>query len=99
MDRRSKNGLESEVLGVHMCYLFLEDGAGLDENALRRSGVTFGAHLEARNRECCSCFGQFKADLLEIASSGSANAVPVLAICKQFARNGALSNGDSGNPS
>ena len=55
--------------------------------------------LDGRNRECWSCFSRFTAVLLEIASSGSANADPVLAICKGFARNGALSNGISGNPS
>ena len=42
MDRRSSGGLDSEVLGMHVCYLFLEDDADLDENALRRSEVTFG---------------------------------------------------------
>ena len=58
------------------------NGAGLDENALRRSGVIFGAHLEARNRKCRSCFGLFAADLQEIANSRSANADPGLGICK-----------------
>ena len=38
----------------------------------------------------------FGRDLQEIASSDSVNAVPVLAVCKQFARNGALSNGFQG---
>ena len=50
--------------------------------ALRRSGVCFSSGLEARNREWCSCFKKFAADLLEIASSRSANAVAVLGICK-----------------
>ena len=99
VDRRSSGGLDSEVLGVHVCYSFLEDGGGLDERALRRSGVTFGAHLEARNMECCCCFGLFAADLQEIANSRSANGDPGLGFCKRFARNGALSNGNSGNPS
>ena len=36
--------------------------------------------------------------LQEIASSGSGNADPVLGVCKQFARNGALSNGFQGTP-
>ena len=43
-------------------------------------------------------FTGFARDLLKIASSGSANADGVLAIFKQFARNGALSNGPAGNP-
>ena len=49
--------------------------------------------------ECCCCFRLFVADLQEISSSGSGNAVAVLGFCKGFARHGALSNGDSGNPS
>ena len=67
--------------------------------ALRKSEGEIDGVLDGRNRECCSCFTGFAADLLEIASSGSGNAVPVLGICNGFARNGALSNGDSGNPS
>ena len=98
MNRRFNSRLESEVLGVHMCYSILEDGTGLDENALRRSGVTFGAHLEARNRKCRSCFSGFTAVLEEIASSGGVNADAVLAICKRFARNGADSNGIQETP-
>ena len=99
MDRRSKDGLDSEVLAVHTCYLILEDGDCLDRNALRRSEGLFWCSLEARNMECCCCFRWFGRDLQEIASSGSANADPVLGVCKQFARNGALSNGRAGNPS
>ena len=67
--------------------------------ALRRSEGGRDGVLDGRNRECCSCFTGFTAVLLEIANPGSANAVPILAICNGFARNGALSNGDSGNPS
>ena len=48
--------------------------------------------FEARNMECRSCFSRFTRDLPEIANSRSANADPVLVVCKQFARNGALSN-------
>ena len=54
--------------------------------------------LDGRNREWGSCFSQFAADLLEIASSGSTNADPVLGFCNGFARNGVLSNGGAGNP-
>ena len=43
-------------------------------------------------------FTGFARDLLKIASSGSANADAVLAICKQFARNGVDSNGIQGTP-
>ena len=43
-------------------------------------------------------FTGFARDLLKIASSGSANADGVLAICKQFARNGVDSNGIQGTP-
>ena len=68
------------------------------EYALRRSGVLFWWVLDGRNKECCCCFRQFARDFLEIASSGSGNAVPVLGICKQFDRNGALSNGFQGTP-
>ena len=99
MDRRSKFRLDSEVLDVHTCYSFLGNGDGLDRNALRRSEGLFWCSLEARNMECCCCFRRFAADLLEIASSGSVNADPGLGICNCFSRNGALSNGDSGNPS
>ena len=53
-------------------------------DALRRSEGGGNGDLEGRNRECWSCFSQFGADLQEIASSGSANAVPVLAVCKKW---------------
>ena len=68
-------------------------------DALRRSEGSRNGVLEARNMECRSCFSRFTAVLLEIASSGSANAVLVLGFCNCFSRNGALSNGNSGNPS
>ena len=58
------------------------DGAVFDEMTLRRSGVLFWWVLDGRNRECCSCFSQFAADLQEIASSGSLNADAVLGFCK-----------------
>ena len=99
MNRRFNSRLDSEVLAVHVCNSILEDGAVSDERALRRSEGYFSCCLQGRNMECCSCFGQFTAVLQEIASYGSANADPVFGICKQFARNGALSNGNSGNPS
>ena len=67
--------------------------------ALRRSEGYFWGVLQGMNRECRSCFKLFAADLQEIASSGSRNADPVLAVCNGFARNAALSNGNSGNPS
>ena len=54
--------------------------------------------LHGRNKECRSYFSRFTRDLPEIASSGSVNAAPVLEVCKQFARNGALSNGFQGTP-
>ena len=50
------------------------DQADLDRNALRRSGVNFGAGLDGRDKECCCCFRPFTAILEEIASSGSENA-------------------------
>ena len=62
------------------------DGAIWMRDALRRSEAERDGSLQARNRECCSWFRQFAADLQEIASSGSVNAVPVLGFCKQFAR-------------
>ena len=65
-------------------------------HALRKSKGGRDGVLEARNMECKCCFRLFAADLLEIASSGSANAVPVLVVCNGFARNGALSNGIQG---
>ena len=51
MNRRFSGGLDSEVLAVHVCYSFLEDGAVSMEDALRRSGVCFGADLDGRNME------------------------------------------------
>ena len=75
------------------------DGDVSIREALRRGEGLFWCCLDGRNKECCCCFRRFAADLLEIASSGSANAVPVLVVCNGFARNGALSNGNSGNPS
>ena len=50
-------------------------------------------------RNAVAVFGEFKADLLKIANSGSENADSVLEICKSFSRNGILSNGRAGNPS
>ena len=70
----------------------------MDERTLRRSGVLFEVVLDCRNREWGSCFSRFVADLLKIAISGSVNADPVLVFCNGFARNGALSNGNTGNP-
>ena len=67
---------------MHMCNLILEMVLVWIRRALRRSGVSFGAHLHGRNRECCSCFSRVTADLQEIASSDSGNGDPVLAICK-----------------
>ena len=98
VDRRSISGLESEVLGMHVCNSSLVMVVVWMRSALRRSEGERDGVLQGRNMECRGCFSQFKAVLLEIASSGSGNADPVLAICKQFARNGALSNGNSGNP-
>ena len=49
-------------------------------DALRRSEGCFWCCLDGRNKECWSCFRLFARDLLEIASSGSANAVPVLVV-------------------
>ena len=43
MDRRSSGGLDSEVLDVHTCYLFLEVVLVWMKNALRRSEGLFGA--------------------------------------------------------
>ena len=99
MDRRSISGLESEVLAVHVCYSFLEVVMVWMRDALRRSEGGRDAILEARNKECRSCFRLFVAVLQEIASSGNANGNLVLVVCNGFARNGALSNGHSGNPS
>ena len=69
------------------------------EDTLRRSEGGRDRVLEARNKECWSCFSRFTAVFLEIANSESVNGDAGLGICKQFARNGALSNGNSGNPS
>ena len=99
MDRRSRNGLDSSYLGRECVLLISGDGATWMRDALRKSGVTFSADLDGRNRECCCCFRKFTADLQEITNAGSGNADPVLGFCKQFARNGALSNGGSENPS
>ena len=98
VDRRSKNGLDSSYLGMHVCYLFMEDGNGFDEMALRRSEGLFWCCLDGRDKECCCCFSQFGRDLQETASYRSGNADPGLAICKRFARNSALSNGFQGTP-
>ena len=98
MDPRSREGLDSEVLGMHVCYLFLGMVMVSMRSALRRSEGYFWGVLQARNRECRSCFRLFGRDLQEIASSGSRNAVPVLVVCNGFARGGALSNGTAGNP-
>ena len=67
-------------------------------SALRRSDGSGDGVLDGRNMECCSCFGQFTAVLLEIASSGSVNAGDVLVVCNGFARNASLSNGFQGTP-
>ena len=67
-------------------------------SALRRSGGGRDGVFDGRNRECYCCFSRFAADLLKITNSGSANDDPVLGICKQFARNGANSNGIQGTP-
>ena len=99
MNQRFNSGLESEVLDVHVCNSILGMVLVWIRNALRRSGGGRDGVLHGRNKECCSWFSRFTADLLESASSGSANAVAVLGFYKSFARNGALSNGDSGNPS
>ena len=71
---------------------------GLIRNALRRSEGSGIADLDGRNRKCRSCFSGFTAVLEEIASSGGVNADAVFAICKQFARNGADSNGIQETP-
>ena len=84
---------------MHMCNLILEMVLVWIRRALRRSGVSFGAGLDARDKACRCCFSRFTAVLQEIPSSGSANADPVSVVCKRFARNGTLSNGNSGNPS
>ena len=47
MDRRSSGGLDSEVLAVHMCYLFLEMVLVWMEDALRRSEGERDGVLEA----------------------------------------------------
>ena len=99
MDHRSKSRLDSEVLDVHMCNSFLVMVMVWMRAALRRSEGERDGGLEARNKECRCCFSRFKADLQEIASSGSVNAGDVLGFCNGFARNAALSNGNSGNPS
>ena len=78
MNRRFSFGLESLVLAVHVCYSFLVMEMLWIGSALRRSRGGIDGVLEARNRECCSCFSQFKAVLLKIANAGSANAVPGL---------------------
>ena len=67
-------------------------------DALRRSEGRRDGVLQARNMECCSWFSRFTRGLQKIASSGSANADPSFVVCSGFARNGALSNGNSGNP-
>lgn len=69
------------------------------KNALRRSEGGRGGVLDDRNKEWGSWFSQFAADLLKIANSGSANGGDVLEFATGFARNGTLSNGNSGNPS
>ena len=56
---------------MHMCYLFLGMVMVSMRSALRRSEGYFWGVLEARNRECRSCFRLFGRDLQEIASSGS----------------------------
>ena len=41
VDRRSREGLDSEVLGMHVCYSFLGMVVVWMRHALRRSGVLF----------------------------------------------------------
>ena len=84
---------------MHVCNLILGMVVVWMRRALRRSEGGRDAILEARNKECRSCFRRFAADLLEIASSGNANGNLVLVVYNGFARNGAPSNGHSGNPS
>ena len=84
---------------MHMCYLFLEMVLVSMRRALRRSGGGRDGGLDGRKKEYCCWFSRFTAVLQEIPSSGSANADPVSVVCKRFARNGTLSNGNSGNPS
>ena len=67
---------------MHMCCLILGMVDVWMRRALRRSGVCFGDVLDGRDKECRCCFSRFAADLQEIASSGSSNAVPILGFCK-----------------
>ena len=51
MDRRSSRGLESEVLAVHVCNLYLEMVLVWMRSTLRRSGGCFGDVLDGRDKE------------------------------------------------
>ena len=99
MDRRSKKVLESSVLGVHVCYSFLEDGAvSMEEHFVEvkvvlvlvwRPGIGNAVPVLAGLQRFCKRLLIPEVEMQFL----------FLVVFNGFARNGTLSNGNSGNPS